>query len=90
VKAALMEMQPVILESLLSHNDLNVNFGSPEEAMRIEELSQHAKALLSLCGVDPDIFEVQVNMDCSLDEEIARRLEIQEPPRRQRGRRRRA
>ena len=43
-------------------------------------LDVHAivKSILSLCGID-DTIEVQYDMDCSRDEEIARRMSV-EPP----------
>ena len=75
-----------LVEAINTNQFTMTNFNNQNHILMSRDVHEIVKSILNLCGID-DTIEVQYDMDCSRDEEIARQLE-QEPPvvRRRRGR----
>jgi hypothetical protein len=81
-----------LVEAISSNPNTKVDFNIHVQVQMSQDVQKNVKSILSLCGIDDNI-EVQYEMDCSRDEEIARQLAQEAPPpiaRRPRGRPRRA
>lgn len=85
-KQKLSQIGLVLVEAINTNQFTMTNFNNQNHILMSRDVHEIVKSILNLCGID-DTIEVQYDMDCSRDEEIARQLE-QEPPvvRRRRGR----
>jgi len=75
-----------LVEAINTNQFTMTNFNNQNHILMSRDVHESVKSILNLCGID-DTIEVQYDMDCSRDEEIARQL-TEEPPvvRRRRGR----
>ena len=81
-----------LVEAINTNTFIVTDFSNQIHILMSRDVHAIVKSILSLCGIDDNI-EVQYDMDCSMDEEIARQLAQEAPPpiaRRPRGRPRRA
>jgi hypothetical protein len=79
-----------LVEAINTNGFISIDFNNTIHVTASQEVQKVVKEILGQCGIDDDI-EVQYNMDCSRDEEVARQLaETVEPippvARRPRGR----
>ncbi len=86
-KQKLAQIGMNLVESINTNPYISIDFNNTIQVTASQEVQKTIKVILGLCGIDDDI-EIQYNMDCSRDEEIARQLEQVAPPvvRRPRGR----
>jgi hypothetical protein len=74
-----------LIEAINTNPHISIDFNNTIHVTASQEVQKTVKEILGLCGLD-DTLEVQYNMDCSRDEEIARQLSAQPPVVRRRGR----
>jgi hypothetical protein len=70
----LMEHGLRIYEEFNNNVDLYSSFASREDVVKFKEFEVLMKQTLTACNIDPEIIDIQVDMDCSKDEEIAEKL----------------
>jgi hypothetical protein len=76
-----------LVEAINTNGFISIDFNNTIHVTASQEVQITVKSILGRCGID-DTIEVQYNMDCSRDEELARELAQTAPPvvRRPRGR----
>ena len=77
-----------LVEAINTNGSFKVNFNDPLSVLKSQGIQNVVKKVLDMCKVEGGI-EVQFDMDCSGDEELAARLSAEldpPPPRRPRGR----
>ena len=62
-----------LVEAINTNGFISIDFNNTIHVTASQEVQQSVKSILGQCGIDEDI-EVQYNMDCSRDEEVAREL----------------
>ncbi len=67
-----------LVETINTNKFTMTDFNNHVHVLMSRDVHAIVKSILSLCGID-DSIEVQYEMDCSQDEEIARRMSM-EPP----------
>jgi hypothetical protein len=67
-----------LVETINTNKFTMTDFNNHVHVLMSRDVHAIVKSILSLCGIDDNI-EVQYEMDCSQDEEIARRMSM-EPP----------
>lgn len=79
-----------LVEAINTNKAIVVQLDNPVQITMSRKIQEDVKTIIGLCGLD-DTIEVEYDMDCSRDEEIAQRLAVEVPvaPRRRRGRPRR-
>ena len=79
-----------LVEAINTNKAIVVQVDNPVQVTMGRKIQEDVKKILGLCGLD-DTIEIQYDMDCSRDEEIARSLAEPAPlgVRRRRGRPRR-
>ena len=70
----MMEYGLRIYETFNNNHELYSSFGCSEDIARFKEFEVMMKKTLEACNIDPEIVDIQVDMDCSKDEEIAERM----------------
>jgi hypothetical protein len=76
-----------LVEAINTNGAITVQLDNPVQITMSKKIQEDVKTILGLCGLD-DTIEVEYDMDCSRDEEIARQLARAPAPvvRRRRGR----
>ena len=76
-----------LVEAINTNKAIVVQLDNPVQITMSRKIQEDVKTILGLCGLD-DTIEVEYDMDCSRDEEIARQLARAPAPvvRRRRGR----
>lgn len=93
-KKILYEYGLQLVDSINNNQLVMTRFDNNDQVLLCLQVQKNVKTILNLCGVDDNI-EIQYDMDCSNDEEIARQLVFSDPEpvpvpvRRRRGRPRR-
>ena len=67
-----------LVEAINANRFTVTDFNNQLHVLTSRDVHAIVKSILSLCGID-DTIEVQYDMDCSRDEEMARRMSV-EPP----------
>lgn len=67
-----------LVEAINANRFTVTDFNNQLHVLTSRDVHAIVKSILSLCGID-DTIEVQYEMDCSRDEEMARRMAV-EPP----------
>jgi len=78
-----------LVEAINTNGSITIQVDNPVQTTMSRKIQEDVKKILGLCGLD-DTIEIQYDMDCSRDEEIARQLAEPEPvvrPKRGRPRR---
>lgn len=70
-----------LVESINTNKAIVVQLDNPGQITMSRKIQEDVKTILGLCGLD-DTIEVEYDMDCSRDEEIAQRLALEVPERR--------
>ena len=90
-KKILFECGLQLIDSINNNKSIITRFDDSNQVLLCFKVQKNVKTILNLCSVDDNI-EIQYDMDCSKDEEIARQLVFSDPKppvRRRRGRPRR-
>jgi len=78
-----------LVEAINTNGAITVQLDNPVQITMSKKIQEDVKTILGLCGLD-DTIEVEYDMDCTRDEEIARQLARAPDPapvvRRRRGR----
>lgn len=77
-KQKLSQIGLSLVEAINTNKFTVTDFNNQTHVLMSRDVHEIVKSILSLCGID-DTIEVQYDMDCSRDEEIARQLSA-EPP----------
>ena len=77
-KQKLSQIGLSLVEAINTTRFAMTDFSNQMHVLVSRDVHAIVKSILSLCGID-DTIEVQYDMDCSQDEEIARRMSV-EPP----------
>ncbi len=77
-KQKLSQIGLSLVEAINTNKFTVTDFNNQTHVLMSRDVHEIVKSILSLCGID-DTIEVQYEMDCSRDEEIARQLSA-EPP----------
>ena len=77
-KQKLSQIGLSLVEAINTNKFTVTDFSNQTHILMSRDVHAIVKSILSLCGID-DTIEVQYDMDCSRDEEIARQLTF-EPP----------
>ena len=77
-KQKLSQIGMNLVEAINTNKFTVTDFSNQIHVLMSRDVHAIVKSILSLCGID-DTIEVQYEMDCSKDEEIARQLSF-EPP----------
>ena len=77
-KQKLSQIGMGLVEAINTNKFTVTDFNNQLHILTSRDVHEIVKSILSLCGID-DTIEVQYDMDCSRDEEIARQL-THEPP----------
>jgi hypothetical protein len=67
-----------LVEAINTNKAIVVQLDNPVQVTMSRKIQEDVKTILGLCGLD-DTIEVQYDMDCSRDEEIARNLAEPDP-----------
>ena len=67
-----------LVEAINTNKSIVVHLDNPVQITMSRKIQEDVKTILGLCGLD-DTIEVQYDMDCSRDEEIARNLAEPDP-----------
>ena len=62
-----------LVEAINTNGAITVQLDNPVQITMSKKIQEDVKTILGLCGLD-DTIEVEYDMDCSRDEEIARQL----------------
>jgi hypothetical protein len=67
-----------LVEAINTNGAITIQVDNPVQTTMSRKIQEDVKKILGLCGLD-DTIEIQYDMDCSRDEEIARQLAEPEP-----------
>ena len=71
-KSKLTEFGLAVLEAINTNPSVTTNFHKPKQVQTSTQVQESVKQVLTYCGIEG--LEINYEMDCSRDEEIARNL----------------
>jgi hypothetical protein len=63
-----------LLEIVNTNRNISINIANERERGNSEKIKELVKGILCKCGIEADDMDMEFDMDCSRDEEIARQL----------------